>query len=50
MDANLLLPYSLAIDPSGNIWVANTGSASLVMFFGMAAPTKTPLIVKPQAP
>ncbi len=50
LDANLLLPYALAVDPSGNIWVSNTGGASLVMFFGMAAPTKTPFLVKPQAP
>jgi len=50
LDANLLLPYSLAIDPSGNIWVSNTGGASLVMFFGLGTPTKTPLLVKPQAP
>lgn len=50
LDAGLLLPYSLAVDPSGNIWVSNTGNASLVMFFGMATPTKTPSVVKPQAP
>ena len=49
-DAGLLLPYSLAIDPSGNLWVSNTGGNSLVMFFGLAAPTKTPLPVTPQAP
>ena len=50
LDAGLKLPYSVAIDPSGNLWVSNTGSGSLVMFFGMAAPTKTPLMVTPQAP
>lgn len=50
LDAGIYLPYSLAVDPSGNVWVSNTGRASLVMFFGLAAPTKTPLIVKPQAP
>ena len=50
LDAGLLSPYSLAVDASGNIWVSNTGAQSLVMFFGMAAPTKTPLLVTPQAP
>ncbi len=50
LDAKLLQPYSLAVDASGNVWVSNTGSNSLVMFFGMAAPTKTPQPVTPQAP
>ena len=50
LDAGLLLPYGLAIDPSGNVWVSNTGANSLVMFFGMAAPTKTPQPVTPLAP
>jgi hypothetical protein len=50
LDAGLLLPYALAIDPSGNIWVSSTGNQSLVMFFGMAAPTKTPAPVTPLAP
>lgn len=50
LDAGLRLPYSLAIDPSGNLWVSNTGGNSLVMFFGLAAPTRTPMPVTPQAP
>ncbi len=50
LDAHLLLPYALAVDPSGNIWVSNTGGESLVMFFGIAAPTKTPMPATPQAP
>jgi streptogramin lyase len=50
LDANLGLPYGLAVDPSGNIWVSNTPNNSLVMFFGMAAPTKTPQPPTPQAP
>jgi sugar lactone lactonase YvrE len=54
LDAQLDLPYALAVDASGNIWVSNTGGnndvGSLVMFFGMAAPTKTPHPVTPQAP
>src|SRR6185437_8263478 len=27
LDAGLKLPYSVAIDPSGNLWVSNTGNA-----------------------
>ena len=50
LDAGLLLPYALSVDPSGNLWVSNTGGDSLVMFFGMAAPTKTPMPATPQAP
>jgi hypothetical protein len=50
LDAGLLLPYALSVDPSGNLWVSNTGGNSLVMFFGMAAPTKTPMPATPQAP
>lgn len=50
LDAQLLLPYGLAIDPSGNVWVSNKGSNDLVMFFGLAAPTKTPMPVMPMAP
>ena len=50
LDANLNLPYGLAADPSGNIWVSNSGKGTLVMFFGMATPTKTPMPPTPQAP
>jgi hypothetical protein len=50
LDAKLLLPYGLAVDASGNVWVSNKGSDDLVMFFGMAVPTKTPKTVTPQAP
>jgi streptogramin lyase len=50
LDAQLLLPYGLAVDPSGNIWVSNSGADDLVMFFGLAAPTKTPMPVTPATP
>ena len=50
LDANLKQPYALAVDPSGNVWVSNSGGNSLVMFFGLATPTKTPKPVTPQAP
>lgn len=50
LDAGLRTPYSLAIDASGNIWVSSTSTSSLVMFFGIATPTKTPMPVTPVAP
>jgi streptogramin lyase len=33
-----------AVDPSGNVWFANAGSNSVTVFFGAAAPTRTPLV------
>jgi sugar lactone lactonase YvrE len=50
LDADLLLPYAVAVDPSGNLWISNNFGDSLVMFFGMATPTKTPKTVTPVAP
>ena len=50
LDANLGLPYSLLPDRSGNLWVSNGGLDSLTMFFGLAAPTVTPLQPTPAAP
>ncbi|MBF0320560.1 MAG: hypothetical protein HQL01_12235 [Nitrospirae bacterium] len=50
----------VAIDPSGNVWVANNwksvpvqtnpGGDGMVVFIGLAAPVKTPLIGPPQQP
>ena len=50
LDAKLLEPYGIAVDPSGDVWISNTGGESLVEFFGMAAPTRTPMPVTPLAP
>jgi hypothetical protein len=52
---------AVEIDPSGNVWVTNNwilnaeaqtnpGGHELVVFIGMAAPVKTPLIGPPQQP
>jgi len=46
----LLEPYSIAPDASGNLWVSNYANNNLVMFFGLAAPTKTPVQPAPVAP
>lgn len=56
-DANMLQPYAVAIDASGNLWMTNfsneakyPGSNSITELVGMAAPVKTPVIGPPQAP
>jgi hypothetical protein len=36
-------PRGIAVDGSGNVWVANTGAAYVTMTVGAAAPTVTPL-------
>jgi hypothetical protein len=50
LDSSLTEPYSLAPDRSGNLWVSDDGQNTLVMFFGLAAPTVTPLRPVPTAP
>ncbi len=49
-DANLLKPYGIALDASGNIWVSNFGSSTITQFLGAATPVKTPLVGPPQLP
>ncbi|MDE1163295.1 MAG: NHL repeat-containing protein [Acidobacteriaceae bacterium] len=43
-DADLLEAFGIAIDQSGNLWVASFGSNTLTEFIGPAVPVKTPLI------
>ena len=50
LDANLIEPYSIVPDRSGNLWVSNFYNNDLVMFFGMATPTMTPTLPVPAAP
>jgi hypothetical protein len=50
----------IAIDPSGNVWLANNwknvpiqtnpGGYQIVAYLGVAAPIKTPLIGPPERP
>ena len=50
----------VSIDPSGNVWLTNNwlidpiqtnpGGDGLVVFIGLAAPVKTPLIGPPEQP
>jgi hypothetical protein len=49
-DADLLEPYGVAVDASGDIWVSNFGNNTLTQFIGAAAPVKTPLAGPPQQP
>ena len=44
------MPFSVAIDGAGNLWVTNFGNNSVTEFVGLAAPLKTPLIGLPQKP
>lgn len=55
LDAGLLQPFGISVDATGNLWVSSaaTGSGitpSITMFFGLATPTKTPLLPVPTAP
>jgi len=50
LDASLSNPFTLLPDRSGNLWVSNEGLDAITMFFGLAAPTLTPLQPTPTAP
>jgi ligand-binding sensor domain-containing protein len=50
LDASLSEPFTLLPDRSGNLWVSNEGLNTITMFFGLAAPTVTPLQPVPTAP
>ena len=50
LDASLIEPFSLAPDRSGNLWVSSEGLNAITMFFGLAAPTATPVQPMPSAP
>ncbi len=50
LDASLGEPFSLLPDRSGNLWVSNEGTPTVTMFFGLAAPTVTPLQSIPTPP
>jgi streptogramin lyase len=50
LDANMVEPYGIAVDASGNIWVSSEATNNLILFFGLAAPTATPRLPVPVAP
>jgi streptogramin lyase len=43
-------PLGIAPDRSGNVWVSNENTDTLVMFFGLATPTVTPVQPVPTVP
>ena len=50
MGPGVAQPYGIAIDASGNVWVANSGSNSVTEFIGLATPVVTPKIGQPLLP
>jgi hypothetical protein len=50
LDAGLEEPKYIAPDRSGNLWMTNQATNTLTMFFGLAAPTVTPIQPIPKAP
>jgi len=49
-DANLREPYGIALDASGDVWVANFGLSTITEFLGAGTPVKTPLVGTAQLP
>jgi streptogramin lyase len=43
-DAGLSLPFALAIDASGNLWVSSFANNGVTEYVGAATPVKTPLL------
>jgi streptogramin lyase len=50
LSAGLSLPFSVAVDASGNVWVSSFASNTVTEFLGAAAPLKTPLLAPPTQP
>ena len=52
-DSSLVSPYGIAIDPSGNVWIADNDAGAgnaVTELLGSAMPVKTPLIGPAQLP
>lgn len=50
VDAKLGAPKGIALDASGNVWTSDYSKNAVVMFFGIATPTVTPVQPVPSAP
>ncbi len=48
--AGLSLPFAVAIDASGNLWVSSFASNTVTEYLGAAAPVKTPLLAPAERP
>jgi streptogramin lyase len=46
----LSTPYALAVDGSGNVWLADEGSSTVIEFYGIGAPVVTPIVASLRAP
>jgi streptogramin lyase len=50
LDANLDNPHGIVVDASGNLWISNYSNNDVVMLFGLATPTATPVAPVALAP
>jgi streptogramin lyase len=50
VDAGLILPFGIALDASGNVWVTSFAGNAVVQFVGLATPVKTPVLGPPSLP
>ena len=48
--AGMVVPVATIPDRSGNVWITSKDTNALVVFFGLAVPTATPLMPTPTAP
>ncbi|HEY1741722.1 MAG TPA: hypothetical protein VGG18_01050 [Granulicella sp.] len=48
--AGMVVPVATIPDRSGNVWISSKDTNALVVFFGLAVPTATPLMPTPTAP
>ena len=48
--AGMVVPVATIPDRSGNLWISSKDTNALVVFFGLAVPTATPLMPTPTAP
>jgi streptogramin lyase len=41
---SLSSPWAIAVDGSGNVWVADEGSSTVIQFYGIGSPVVTPIV------
>jgi len=46
----LSTPYALAVDGSGNVWLADEGSSTVIEFYGIGSPVVTPIVASLRSP
>lgn len=50
LDAAMNLPFALAMDASGNIYVTSSGNNKIIRFIGLSTPVRTPALGPSQLP